>query len=437
MLITNAALITGDSLNPFIPDGAMVIEGAKIKEVGKTAELIEKYKENEVLDAKGAVVTPGLVNAHMHLYSSFARGMPYPKEAPENFVEILEKVWWKLDKALTPDDVYLSAMVGLMESAKWGVTTVIDHHSSPNAISGSLNLISDALKEVGMRGVLCYEVSDRDGDTSREAGIKENAGFIDSVNGKSDDLAGLFGLHASFTLSDKSLDSALEANGGNGFHIHVGEDRFDLEDSIRKYNVGVVQRLSEKGLLSEKSIAAHCVYLVDGDVELLKKSGALVTHQPQSNANNGVGRAGVPDLLKNGVRVALGTDSYTNNILEEAHFALLNHDKQNNGPLNVDDLRMILSENACAVSGYLGVKLGIIKAGAEADILMYDYDSPTPVNSENAYAHLFYGLRGEHPRNVMIKGEFIVKDYNLVNINEEEILKKSRRASKELWERIN
>ena len=153
-----------------------------------------------------------------------------------------------------------------------------------------------------------------------------------------------------------------------------------MQYSIRKYNVGVVQRLSEKGLLSEKSIAAHCVYLVDGDVELLKKSGALVTHQPQSNANNGVGRAGVPDLLKNGVRIALGTDSYTNNILEEAHFALLNHDKQNNGPLNVDDLRMILSENACAVSGYLGVKLGIIKAGAEADILMYDYDSPTPVN---------------------------------------------------------
>ena len=436
MLITNAGIITGNNENPFISDGAIAIEGTRIIEVGKSAELIGKYDSHEILDAKEGILTPGLVNAHMHLYSSLARGMPYPIEAPKNFVEILEKIWWKLDKALTLDDVRLSAMVGLMESAKWGVTTVIDHHSSPNAISGSLNLIADALKEVGMRGVLCYEVSDRDGASSRDKAIKENADFLDSLNAKSGDLAGLFGLHASFTLSDEALDAALEANDGHGFHIHVGEDRFDLEDSIRKNNVGVVQRLSEKGILTEKSIAAHCVYIVEGDTELLKESGVLVTHQPQSNANNGVGRAGIPDLLKKGVRVALGTDSYTHNILEEAHFALLNHDTQNNGPLNIDDLKLILSENACAASGYLNVKLGIIEAGAEADILMYDYDSPTPVNSENAYAHLFYGLRGEHPKNVIAKGEFIVKDFILTNVNEETILERSRKASKELWDRL-
>ena len=436
MLITNAGIITGNKENPFISDGAIAIEGTRIVEVGKSDELIGKYDSHEILDAKGSIITPGLVNAHMHLYSSLARGMPYPIEAPKNFVEILEKIWWKLDKALTLDDVRLSAMVGLMESAKWGVTTVIDHHSSPNAISGSLNLIADALKEVGMRGVLCYEVSDRDGASSRDEAIKENSDFLDSLNAKSGDLAGLFGLHASFTLSDEALDAALEANDGHGFHIHVGEDRFDLEDAIRKNNVGVVQRLSEKEILTEKSIAAHCVYIVEGDTELLKESGVLVTHQPQSNANNGVGRAGIPDLLKKGVRVALGTDSYTHNILEEAHLALLNHDTQNNGPLNIDDLKLILSENACAASGYLNVKLGIIEAGAEADILMYDYDSPTPVNSENAYAHLFYGLRGEHPKNVIAKGEFIVKDFILTNVNEETILERSRKASKELWDRL-
>ena len=436
MLLTNAGIITGNVDNPFISDGAIAIEGTRIVEVGKSDELNGKYDSHEILDAKGSIITPGLVNAHMHLYSSLARGMPYPIEAPKNFVEILEKIWWKLDKALTLDDVQLSAMVGLMESAKWGVTTVIDHHSSPNAISGSLNLIADALKEVGMRGVLCYEVSDRDGASSRDEAIKENSDFLDSLNAKSGDLAGLFGLHASFTLSDEALDAALEANDGHGFHIHVGEDRFDLEDAIRKNNVGVVQRLSEKGILTEKSIAAHCVYIVEGDTELLKESGVLVTHQPQSNANNGVGRAGIPDLLKKGVRVALGTDSYTHNILEEAHFALLNHDTQNNGPLNLTDLTLILSENACAASGYLNVKLGIIEAGAEADILMYDYDSPTPVNSENAYAHLFYGLRGEHPKNVIAKGEFIVKDFILTNVNEETILERSRKASKELWDRL-
>ncbi|MCH7495105.1 MAG: putative aminohydrolase SsnA [Candidatus Marinimicrobia bacterium] len=436
ILIVNAEIVTGDKQNPFISGGAIAIEGTKIVKVGSTSGMKPNYPDAELFDAQGGMLTPGHVNAHMHLYSSLARGMPPPEETPKNFVEILEKVWWRLDTALTSEDVYLSAMVGLMESAKAGVTTVIDHHSSPNAITGSLSTISKAVRETGLRGILCYEVSDRDGAEKRDEGIKENADFINSNLSESDDSAGLFGLHASFTLSDESLDASLEANGDKGFHIHVAEDRADLDDARQKYNMSTVERLTAKGILNEKSIAAHCVHLEDGDVGLLKDSGVMVTHQPLSNANNAVGRAEIPNLLKEKVRVALGTDSYTHNMLEEAHFALLNHDAENGGPLSVSDVTLMLSENACAASGYLGVKLGLIAEGYEADFAIYDYSPPTPVSKTNINSHIFYGLRSILPKSVFAKGEKIVDDYKMTKVNEEEIYEKSRRAAKALWDRI-
>lgn len=436
ILIVNAEIVTGDKQNPFISDGAIAIEGTEIVMVGSTSDVKSNYPDAEIIDAQGGMVTPGHVNAHMHLYSSLARGMPPPEETPKNFVEILEKVWWRLDTALTSEDVYLSALVGLMESAKAGVTTVIDHHSSPNAITGSLSTISKAVRETGLRGILCYEVSDRDGAEKRDEGIKENDDFINLNRSDSDDSAGLFGLHASFTLSDESLDASLEANGDKGFHIHVAEDRADLVDARQKYNMSTVARLAAKGILNEKSIAAHCVHLEDGDVKLLKDSGVMVTHQPLSNANNAVGRAEIPNMLKEKVRVALGTDSYSHNMLEEAHFALLNHDAENGGPLSVSDVTLMLSENACAASGYLGVKLGLIAKGYEADFAIYDYSPPTPVSETNFNSHIFYGLRSILPKSVFAKGEKIVDDYKMAKVNEEEIYEKSRAAAKALWDRM-
>lgn len=436
ILVVNAEIVTGDKQNPFISDGAIAIEGTEIVKVGSTSDMQSNYPAAEIIDAQGGMVTPGHVNAHMHLYSSLARGMPPPAETPKNFVEILEKVWWRLDTALTSEDVYLSALVGLMQSAKAGVTTVIDHHSSPNAITGSLSTISKAVRETGLRGILCYEVSDRDGVEKRDEGIKENADFIDLNRSGSDDSAGLFGLHASFTLSDESLDASLEANGDKGFHIHVAEDRADLDDARQKQNMSTVERLTTKGILNEKSIAAHCVHLEDGDVDLLKNSGVMVTHQPLSNANNAVGRAEIPNMLKEKVRVALGTDSYTHNMLEEAHFALLNHDAENGGPLSVSDVTLMLSENAYAASGYLGVKLGLIAKGYEADFAVYDYSPPTPVSETNFNSHIFYGLRSILPKSVFARGEKIVDDYKMTKVNEEEIYEKSRRAAKALWDRM-
>ncbi len=436
MLIINATIFTGDSNHPLITDGAIAIEGTKIAAVGKLTDITEEYPELDKYDAGGSVITPGLVNAHMHLYSSLARGMPPPSTKPKNFVEVLEKIWWRLDKALNPEDVYLSAMVGLIECAKAGVTTVIDHHSSPNAIGGSLSTIAKALGEVGMRGVLCYEVSDRDGEKKRDEGITENSDFITSSTENSGRYAGMFGLHASFTLSDDTLKAAYEANEGKRFHIHVGEDKADLKDSLDKYGVSVVSRLTSLGILNNESLAAHCVHLEEGDLRLLRESGVLVTHQPQSNANNDVGRAPIPELIKAGVKVALGTDSYTHNLMEEAHFALLNHDETNGGPLSINDLNQMLNENANAASKYLGVKIGSIIEGAEADLALYDNKSQSTLTDDNISSYLYNDLNLISPHTVISGGELIVKDYRMTKINEEEILKESRSAASALWDRM-
>ncbi|MCH8929127.1 MAG: putative aminohydrolase SsnA [Candidatus Marinimicrobia bacterium] len=436
MLIVNTTIITGDANRPLIQDGAIAIEGTKIAAVGNLSDLKDKYPELEEFDAKGSVIAPGLVNAHMHLYSSLARGMPPPSSQPKNFVEVLEKIWWRLDKALNMEDLYLSAMVGLIESAKAGVTTVIDHHSSPNAIGGSLTTIANAVGEVGMRGVLCYEVSDRDGEKKRDEGIKENSDFITASKNNSGSCAGIFGLHASFTLSDATLKSAVEANNGKRFHIHVGEDAADIKDSLDKYGVSVVKRLTSLGILNSDSIAAHCVHLAEGDLRLLKESGVLVTHQPQSNANNAVGRAPIPELVKAGVKVGLGTDSYTYNLLEEAHFALLNHNKSNGGPLSINNLNQMLSENAKAASAYLGVKLGTITEGAEADLALYNYNSPTPLTEDNVSSHRYYGLRSMSPHSVISGGELIVEDYRMTKLKEDDIMNNSRKAASALWGRM-
>ncbi len=263
---------------------------------------------------------PALINCHTHLYSTLARGIALPGRAPKNFPEILKKLWWRLDRALTPDDVYYSALVGLVDCAKNGVGTLVDHHSSPNACAGSLDQVERAFREVGLRGVLCYETSDRDGPDAARAALAENIRFIERTGRSGDGLiAASFGLHASFTLSDRTLRQAVEAEEslGSGFHIHVAEDRCDLEHARRRFKKTVVGRLRDLGVLTDRTLAAHCVHVTAGDIAALAKLGANVVHNPQSNSNNAVGIARLLELMEAGVLVGLGSDGYSPRMWEE------------------------------------------------------------------------------------------------------------------------
>src|SRR5260221_1699142 len=315
MLITNATLVNWTP-RQVEPGQAVLVQGGLIAEIGPSADLIARYPDAERYDTANRLLMPGNICAHTHFYGAFARGLAIPGPAPRDFPDILRKLWWPLDKALTLDDVRLSALVSLVDAVKHGTTTLIDHHASPNAIAGSLDVIADAVDQAGLRAVLCYEVTDRDGPQKAQAGIDENIRFLRAARDRPN-LAATFGLHASLTLSDETLRACVRANApfGGGFHIHVAEHEADEEDSIVRSGQRVVHRLSAfDGIIWPRSIIAHGVHIATWRMERLRSAGTWLTHQPRSNMNNAVGAAKVDEMLRGGIKVCLGNDGFSNNM---------------------------------------------------------------------------------------------------------------------------
>ncbi len=335
LLIHNGRLITWNSPNEILENSALMVRDGRILEIGPSASLRAKYPDAEQLDARGQLVMPGNICAHTHFYGAFARGMGIPGPAPKDFPEILEKLWWRLDRALLDVDVEYSALVSLVDAIKHGTTTLVDHHASPNAIDSSLDQIADAVEMAGVRTALCYEVTDRNGEDGVQRGISENVRFLHSVKERNSGLLGAtFGLHASLSLSDETLAKCVEAAQGldTGFHIHVAEHEADEYDSREKYGTRVIDRLAAAGILGPKSLIAHCVHIDGREMEILRDSGAWVTHQPRSNMNNAVGAAALDAMFDEGIALALGNDGFSNNMWAEWKAAYLLHKVINRDP---------------------------------------------------------------------------------------------------------
>ena len=317
LIVGNGNIITRRG-NEFIENGAVVIEGSLIKEVGKSADMRAKYPGVEFLDARGGVIMPGLINTHNHIYSAFARGMAIKGYSASNFVEILEGLWWRMDRCLTRENDELSAYAVFIDSIKNGVTTTFDHHASFFDIPGSLDSISKPAREMGLRACFCYEVSDRDGETKRRQGIEENARFIKENNdGKNDMVHGMMGLHASFTVSDKTLKECLEAMPADtGFHVHCAEGPADLELCQKEHGKRVIERFHDMGVLGPHTLAVHCVHIDEHEMDLLKETDSMVVHNPESNMNNAIGCGQVIKMFAKGLNLGLGTDGYTNDMFE-------------------------------------------------------------------------------------------------------------------------
>ncbi|MCA9916064.1 MAG: putative aminohydrolase SsnA [Anaerolineae bacterium] len=445
LLIHNVTVFTNAGANSIIPDGAVAIEGGKIAAVGTRAELQAQYPEAEKLDGQGRLIMPGFINTHMHFYGTYARGLALTKPM-HNFHEILQHLWWALDKVLDLDAVYYSALLPAILSVKKGVTSVIDHHASPNAIDGSLDRIQDALEIVGMRGVLCYEVSDRDGKEIRDKGFAENERYIRKcqqakANNPEYMFDGMVGLHASFTLDDDSMTQAADLcqSVNRGVHIHMLEDKVDETETQRKYGRGVVERLSHFGLLGSQSITAHGIFLSDLDVDLLANSDTIVVHQAQSNMNNAVGRADVFKLLQRGITVGLGTDGMTPDIRRETMTGYLMH-KHHLGDNNAawgEFETMLLSNNPAIYERLSGQRVGHIEAGAAADVILIDYEPPTPLTSDNVWGHFLFGIVDAPVVTTIINGKIIMQDYVIAGIDEAKLAAESREVARRVWENFN
>ncbi|MDQ7779033.1 MAG: amidohydrolase family protein [Planctomycetota bacterium] len=504
LLIKNGIIITLGPHNRVLRNHSILCEDGVIKKIAPSSTFrprppsspfSKRGKTNanpahsRVIDADGKVVMPGFINAHMHFYSTMARGLI--KAAPsKDFNQVLENLWWRLDKKLTLDDCYYSALVPLLDAVRHGTTTLIDHHASPGAIRGSLSRIANAVETVGLRASLCYEVSDRDGAKAAREGIEENCDFIGrcdlhsnqaatiwespvsmeadrprhgdaetrgrgvgrrdraetteprpSGSGQDALLKALFGLHASFTLSDRTLEAAAEAGArlGAGFHVHVAEAESDQKQCMKKHRMRVVSRLLKAGILGPRTIAAHCVHVNNKETEILAETATAVAHNPQSNMNNAVGVARVLDMLKRGVLVGLGTDAMTVNMLEEMRCGIWAQRLANRNPSVAfgEIVSALLYGNAAIANRYWDCGLGELQAGNAADIILLDYLPPTPLDDTNYMGHVAFGLSQSCVDSTVVNGKVLMERKRLkVDIDEREVAARSAELAGGLWRRF-
>jgi len=433
MLITNTRIIDPFGEIEYIENGYILIEDETIVKIG--AGSASDISADEIIDLSGKTVLPGMINTHTHLYSALVMGMPAPQNIPTYFYEILKEVWWKLDLALDEDSTKASFEAGLLECMRFGVTTVFDHHSSPNFTIGSSELLVNTAEKFGQNISVAFEITDRNGKDNFKLGLKEN---IDAFNKfkKNPYVHPLIGLHASFTLSDESLQSIyneLKGLQNCEIHIHVAEDKADESDAKSKGYESVISRLNMFNLINEHSFIVHGIHSSDKDMELLKNTDATLVHNPTSNANNRVGMLPNDHILR--LNAGLGTDGMRANMLEEAQQGTLIRSSHLMGSeSSIDYLELLFRNNPVIASRAFGRKIGHLSPGNQADLAIYDYQPRTAISKDNFAGHILFGFGT--PVDVITRGKYRIKNRKLTVASEREIKENAIFQSQKLWNKM-
>ena len=440
LLVKNARIVYPAAAGFVIDNGWLLARDGLIVGLGSGTAPTEEYRRvggGVEIDAHGMTLLPGLLNTHMHLYSMYSRGISTGRVS-RGFLDVLQDLWWRLDRSLLKDACWMSAAFSGMDSLRCGTTTIVDHHASPNYILGSLSTLSDALSRIGLRHVLSYEITDRNGQEGAHAGIQENIRFFDEVHDAGGLASAMVGLHASFTISDQTLADLRNAVGsrGLGYHVHVAEGPIDETDSVEKYGKRIVNRLGEAGLLGPLSIAVHCVGIDESERHLLSTSRTPVVINTMSNMNNAVGLPAVREMLSAGVDVGIGTDGYTANMFEEFRNTLvgMRHRYEDPSAFWPEVQRAQIETNADIVSRLVGQPVGRLEPGAAADFVLVDYTSPTPVTSSNAFGHVFFGMSSDLVDTVIVQGKVVVKSHEVVGVDRKDLERESLKVAKSVWE---
>lgn len=436
LLVTNAHLAALDEENRCFENGGIYIEDQLIVDAGNISG--DRYKPDRTIDAGGRLVMPGLINAHHHLYSTFARGFAPPGEPARNFEQILSQLWWKLDKALNEEDVYYSSLLALMEAARAGCTTIIDHHASPSCVNGSLDQVERAFRDVGLNGCLCYEVSDR----NREGeGIEENERYLRKCREHGDgQMAAMFGLHASMTLGNRTMERCSDIGHelDAGFHVHVAEDAADVRQSHKNHGMSVVDRFDRFGMLGPKSILVHGVHLDPVEWEKIRAADAQIVVNPESNMNNAVGLSPMLDMFSYGLRVGLGTDGMSAHMIAQARALYLSQRHAQRDPTTafVEACSALLDNNRVICNRLFAEPRGALVPGQLADIAIMDYVPFTPLHADNFYGHLLYGLDSAQANTTISRGKVVLDEGRLSQLDEEGIRARCVERARLLWSRI-
>jgi len=433
----NGIVVTLGKNNRVLWNGSVVTDGENIIAIGAAAEMKQKYPNAESVDCSNKVVLPGFICAHHHFYSTLARGMAIPGEPASNFVEVLERLWWKVDRAIVGDDILLSAQIPLIESIRNGTTTIIDHHASPSASDGSLDIIESAVRQAGVRASLCYEVSDRN---VHGEGIRENERFIKKVGKGDGQIAAMMGLHASFTVADDTVEKCvgIARDAGVGCHIHVAEDAADRQDSLEKYGVPTVKRLHRLNVTGEKSIFVHCVHIDEEEMDIVADTRTSIVHNPESNMNNAVGVTQILKMLGKGILVGLGTDGMNSDMLTQMRAAYLLHRLDNRDPrvAFTEAPQLLLQNNADLAERQFGIRLGELAEGRPADMAILDYIPPTPMDESNFLGHLIFGMTDSVVDTTVCRGKILMRNKQILTMDEERLAARARELAPQVWKRL-
>lgn len=441
ILVGNGRLFTRNDADPFYEDGAVAIDGTQIVKVGKTEDLKKEYANAEFIDAKRGLILPAFINTHEHIYSALSRGISIKGYQATSFLNILDGMWWTLDRNLTLENTKLSAMATYIDCIKNGCTTIFDHHASFGQIEGSLFAIEEAAKETGVRSCLCYEVSDRDGMEKSKAAVKENVDFIKhALADDSDMIAGMMGMHAQFTISDETMERCVsEKPDGVGYHIHVAEGIEDLYDCLHKYGKRIINRLYDWNILGEKTLLGHCIHVNEKEMDMIKDTNTMVVHNPESNMGNACGCPPTMHLMHKGILCGLGTDGYTHDMMESWKVAKLLHEHHLCDATAAwgEVPQMLFKNNAKIANRYFKKPLGVLKEGAAADVITIAYDPLTPLDETNLDGHMLFGVSGHDVQTTIANGKVLMKNRELTEVDEAKVMADCRQSAADLWKRIN
>mgnify|MGYP000002460084 FL=1 len=438
-IFMNGTVVTRDDANRVIKDGVVVCQGDKIRSVGKRGEIPELPQGANIIDAKGSLIMPGYINPHSHAYCSLVRGYQIPGFVPDGFMDNLRNKWWFVDGQFTIEQCRSMAEVSFLEAVKNGVTTEFDHHASYGAVTGSLAQFSEAAEQIGLRTCLCFEVSDRAGKEAARQAVNENIRCIKEAK-PNPIRKGMMGLHASFTLSDETLAYAAERmESENAYHIHIAECREDEEDCQKRYACSITKRLERFGMLGEKTLIAHGVYLDGEELSLIKEKNAMVVTNPESNMNNGVDMPPWEELCRRNIITGFGMDGFGHDVptvwrIGNALYKYKTRDI-NSGWTQLPE--MIFEGNAQIASTIFETKIGKLQKGYQADVIVVDYQPPTPLDETTVNAHLLFGTGGKDTVTTMCNGRLLMKDRRMLTTDEEKIEAESRKQAEKLWRHCN
>lgn len=441
LIVKNGIVVTVDSIRRILENGAVVVENGKIVEVNRTERILEKYKAEKVIDAKGKVVLPGFICSHTHLYGTVLRGATLNIQPPTDFTQNLQRIWWPVDEALTLEDAYASALAACLDFLRTGTTLFADTYSGPNSIENSLDYIEKAVREVGIRGILAFEATERHSEEEGERGLKENIRFIEKMQRDEEKVVmGMVSLHASFTVSNELMLKGKDA--ADKYHvpitIHTSEGLGDVYHNLERYGKRTIERMYDLGFLDKNVVLAHCVNLVDDELKLLKEKDAKVAHNPMSNMLNAVGVAPIVKMLEMEIKIGLGNDGYIFDVFENMRSAFLLHKVHHKDPKVISPMEALEMATIRGAELYgLEKELGSLEAGKYADVIIIDARrAPTPINANSVVGHLINTFSGLDVETVIVNGKILMENRKIKVVDEQKANEKIRKQMEKLWDRI-